>query len=58
MPTFTFHYKQTEFRSLEVKAKNLFDAVTKFRDGDGDDQFVSTGSDQIVLSIDIDNEAQ
>lgn len=52
MAHYTFHYRHTEYRTLSVDATNPEDAVTKFLNGDGHDEFVTTGNDPIVLGVD------
>lgn len=52
MPFYRFHYRQTEYRVLAVTADTPGQALEKYMNADGEDSFVQTGADAVVLAID------
>jgi hypothetical protein len=55
MPTFTIHYRQTEYRTKTITAATVAEAREIWLDSasnEHDDQFAGTGDDQTIIAID------
>lgn len=46
---YVINYKQTEYRKMTVDADTVLDAMNKWKAGDGQDEFVSTGGDAEIM---------
>lgn len=56
MNTYRVAYRHTEYRQIEVTAASEAEAFEKYLNGDGFDEFVCSGNDQHVLSIDMEED--
>ena len=54
MDHYTINYKQTEYRIFQCSADSVQEAMQKWKDGMGSDDFADTGLDQQVTQIVVD----